>query len=203
MGPFLGAIATSVLVGLVVAIAMASRTPAPDVERAAAPAAPKPCAEAGITPGSNRGGTCRAQTGLLTVAVGNQPLVLPDRRVKVISTRFVEATSYEGQLRDRARLEVRVRLENTTSKPIVANPDGNALYLGVAGQTVHADPNADELADVLRRQRPIAALQATEGTLRFETAGAATEALRESGRADLGVTGAKPDRKGVIRLRIP
>ena len=201
-GPFLGAIATSVLVGLIVAVAMASRAPAPDMEKAAAPA-PKPCAEVGITPGTNKGGTCQAKTGLLTVAIGNQPLVLPDRRVKVISTQFVEATTYEGQLRQRARLEVRLRIENTTSKPIVANADGGALRLRVAGQTVQADPNADELGGVLRRQRPIAALQATEGTLRFETAGAATAALRNSKRADLGVAGAEADRKGIIRLRIP
>ena len=151
--PFLLGVTSSVIVGAAMATAALNEPPATDVRLAGPPQAVRPCAEAGITPQSGRAGTCRAGDTLLTVAIGTRPLELPDRRVKVISTRLVEATTADGRARDRARLEVRLRVENLASRPIVANPGGKGLYLGVDGRTVAADPNADRLADALERVR--------------------------------------------------
>lgn len=203
LGPFFAAVATSVVVGLVVAIAFASKAPAPDVSLSKPAAPPPPCEQAGITPESGKGGTCMANDTRLTVAIGSEPLVLDDRRVRVLSTQFVEATTLEGQAEGRARLEIRVRFENTGRRPLDPNADGTGLYLGVAGQVVQTDPNADVLPSTLRRTRTIAAGQSTEGILRFELFGATTEAIRAARRADLGVAGPRPDRKGVIRVPLP
>ncbi len=203
LGPFFGAVATSVIVGLVVAIAFASQTPAPDASLPQRAAPVPPCEQAGITPASGKGGTCMANDTKLTVAIGKEPLVLDDRRVTVLSTQFVEATTLEGQAEGRARLEIRVRFENTSRKPLDPNADGSGLYLGVAGQTVKTDPNADVLPSTLRRSRTIAAGQSTEGILRYELFGPTTEAIREAKRADLGVAGPSAKRKGVIRVPLP
>jgi hypothetical protein len=192
-----------VIVGLVVAIAFASQAPAPDATLPTRAAPVPPCEKAGITPESGKAGTCMANDTKLTVAIGEQPLVLDDRKVTVLSTQFVEATSPEGQAAGRARLEVRVLFENTSRRPLDPNADGNGLYLGVAGQKVQTDPNADVLPSTLRRSRMIAAGQSTEGILRYELFGATTEAIRSAQRADLGVAGASEKRKGVIRIPLP
>jgi len=203
LGPFFAAVATSVAVGLVVAIAFASQPPAPDIALPTPAAPAPPCEQAGITPESGKGGTCMANDTKLTVAIGKAPLVLDDRKVSVLSTQFVEATSPEGRAAGRARLEIRVLFENTSRRPLDPNADGNGLYLGVAGQKVKTDPNADMLPSTLRRSRTIAAGQSTEGILRYELFGATTEANRAARRADLGVAGPNETRKGVIRVPLP
>jgi hypothetical protein len=197
--PFVAAVAISLAAGIGLAV-----VPSDDVAnvRLATPAAkPKDCVTAGITAQSGREGTCVAGATTLTVAAGTHELVLPDRRVTAVKTVLTPATTPSGVARARARLTVLTRVQNDGSRALTANPGGHALYLSINGEQIRADSNADTLPDALRRDRPIAPGQSTQGVLRFELVGSQTRTLMRAKTADLGVAGPSEDRRGVIRLK--
>ena len=92
------------------------------------------------------------------------------------------ASSPSGIRRQRARLAVRVRAENTgTTTVTLARP---ALTAG--GITIKTDPQADTPGTNFG---PLAAGETQTVTLRFETAGAQTAALTSERRGRLRIAG--------------
>lgn len=103
-------------------------------------------------------------------------------RVTVLSAVLHPASTPSGQRRRRARLGVRVRVQNRSTKRVV--PPRPSLL--AARQRIPTNPRADAPTT---RLGPIDAGQAREVTLRFETAGAVTEQLTTQKRARVLVAG--------------
>lgn len=139
-----------------------------------APAASPPAAAAPTTsPGSSsdpvRPGTAAPASGELDITV--------------ISARLKAAVTPDGQTRQRARLSIRVRIENESDMP---SSDTRPLLV-VGEEEVRVDINAAGAAGALLK--PVPTGETVRGLLRFETAGAVTERLQSTRRAMLTVAG--------------
>lgn len=103
-------------------------------------------------------------------------------RVRILGAVLHAASSPSGTRRQRARLAVRVRAENTgTTTVTLARPT-----LTAAGISIKTDPQADALTTNFG---PLAAGETQTVTLRFETAGAQTAALASERRGQLRIAG--------------
>ena len=110
------------------------------------------------------------------------PDQLKQVRVSVISAVLRPAGRPAGQRRRRARLGVRVKVENRgTERVALERPS-----LLAARQRIPTDPAADNLG---ARLGPIDAGETVDVTLRFETAGAVTGQLTTQQRARILIAG--------------
>jgi hypothetical protein len=109
--------------------------------------------------------------------------IAADPAAKVLSAELERARSADGIARKRARLSVRVQLENPTGESLTVSRPQLVLPLG----RTKADPNADSFAGELLR--PIAPQSSATGVLRFETAGAVTQRLVDDQRGTIEIAG--------------
>jgi hypothetical protein len=192
-------IAIATIVALVALLAWTYLTrpePAPQ-RKVVAPAAPT-CVQLRERSGSEPVGTCRTATALLTAGPQERPLRIDDLTVDVRSARLTLASTRSGRRRDRARLTVLVTFVNTGDDSVAV--DRSALSLVVAGRPGRGG-GAALRPERLRLDTPIPPGARRSGIVRFETAGATSDGLERSGRADLGLR-VRPDRVGVVRLRL-
>lgn len=177
-----------------------STTAAPPVER---PRNDAPsCRDAGITPASTREGTCRTASSTLTIVNQDSSLRLPGLTVRVTEATTTPASTAQGRARDRMRVTVRLRLENTGSVAFVPAAGERDVYLFAGNRRISSDSNARSAAGALSLAEPLEPGQQRSGELRFELAGFPTRVIERVGRAALGVRVAE-DRVGVVRLRFP
>ena len=103
-------------------------------------------------------------------------------RVRILGAVVHAASSPSGIRRQRARVAIRVRAENTgTSTVTLARPT-----LTAAGVSIKTDPSADAPGTNFG---PLGAGETQTVTLRFETAGALTAALTTERRGRLRIAG--------------
>lgn len=103
-------------------------------------------------------------------------------RVRILGVVLHAASTPSGIQRQRARVAVRVRAENTgTTAVTLARPT-----LTAAGISIKTDPRADAPGTNFG---PLAAGETQTVTLRFETAGAQTAALMSEHRGQLRIAG--------------
>ncbi len=113
----------------------------------------------------------------------------------------VAARSESGRRRDRVRVAVPVRLRNNGARPVSPR---RALRLSFAGRAVRPDPRAEGAPGVLALTTPLPAGGARTGELRFELAGADTEALRAARGARLVVTAPGDESSSApVRVDVP
>jgi hypothetical protein len=165
------------------------------------------CRDIGATPDSDREGSCRTASALLTTVRDEHPLKIPGvMRAQVLTAWETAASTPSGRRRNRMRLTVRLKVTNLAANPIFGDA-GDPIYLGINGHRLAPDKAAQRLRGAFPAQRAIAPSGSATGTLRFELAGGDTVAVQ---RADVATLGLRPVDKpragrllsvGVIRIR--
>jgi len=123
-----------------------------------------------------------AVTATGTTPRATPPSALAKVRVRVLGTVLRAASTPSGQRRQRARVAVRVRAENTgTTAVTLARPT-----LTAAGASVKTDPAADAPGTHFG---PFAAGETQAVTLRFETASRLTAQLTSERKGQLRIAG--------------
>lgn len=152
---------------------------------------------------------CEATSALLSIAGQNDVLRIPGVRAQILGVEVTEPTTASAIARKRMRVSVRMRISNSGSTPIFGGATPQWVYLSVQGRRTDADPAAEQLPEVLRQTEPLEAGSSRTGILRFETAGAVTQALRDGQLGEIGIrtdrpvpAGEKPW-LGVIRFALP
>jgi hypothetical protein len=162
-----------ILVVIVVADPLKKSSPAP---------APAPVASTPVTSTPTVTTPLTVATTATTPATHSQPASAP--QVQVVDAKLDRAQGASGQQRNRARLTVRLTLTNSTSKPIFgAGTAPPSIVMGAAGRLA-VDPATLQLPETFDTTKALAPQQRRTGTLRFELAGAQTDAVAQSG-ADL------------------
>ena len=101
-------------------------------------------------------------------------------KLKVVSAVLHPAATPSGRRRERARIGVRVQVENAGDRPLVPERPG----LLAAGVAVRADPHIPGA-----RLPPLAAGESASVSLRFEVEGRVTRRVRSERRARLRAAG--------------
>jgi hypothetical protein len=180
------------------------RSATPERERAAPDRRPSgipTCGEARITPASDRTGTCRTSSSLLTIVNDDDLLRVGALRLRVRGATTLRATTPSGRARDRMRLTLDVELTNGGSEPYALLEGEHSIYVAALGQRVEPDPNAASAAGAFAIDAPVAPRETRAGTLRFELAGGVTRSIVRDATAQLGLRVAD-DRIGVVRVRL-
>lgn len=164
------------------------------------------CAAAGITDASEREGTCRTKSAVLTVANQGSRISVPGVSARVGEVVATPARTASGRQRHRVRLKLSLDVRNEGAKPMTPNPGGDGIYVSIAGTRVRADTAAAALAGAFDGTKPLAPGRTRTGFLRFELAGSAGRQVLETRNGALGLrapafTPDGLDRLGVVRFR--
>ena len=214
-------LALVVALALGVALAAATANDAPDIERGQASSRagsttattttqteaeraeePRPptCAEAGVGPTSRRETTCSTTNAILTFVNGSERLRLDAGTARVASVRAYEAATPAGRQRNRMRVVVLLEVTARDETLFEAAAEESPVYLNVGGTRVDPDSNWSGTSR-FAIDEPLRPGESRRGHLRFELAGAETEAFTTNGaQLALRLSAAEPVEVGIVRL---